>query len=128
MTAHAESAPRIDNPALRDIFEHVKGALGEMGFDKVGLGNEAENEVLDSIFGDHATINLYGPGVYLALTTVAVAETDTGSTITEAGYTGYARKKIEPAAMSAAASGSKTNSEALTFAACTASSASLTAR
>lgn len=133
MSAHAEGLwtpdgielPKLKVPSLRDVFEHVKGELRGMGFDKVGLSNEAEAEVLDSIFGDHASINLYGPNVFLALTTVAVTDTDTGSTITEANYTGYARKKIEPADMSAASAGSKTNSNALTFAACTAGSSTV---
>ncbi len=83
-----------------------------------GMSNVVENKVLDHIFGD-GTYTVTAP-VYLALVTVAVVDTDTGSTITEATYTGYARLAIGAADMAVAASGSKTNTNALTFAPCTA--------
>lgn len=83
-----------------------------------GMSNAVENKVLDHLFDD-TTFTVTGP-VYLALTTVAVAETDTAASITEANYTGYARKAIASTDMSAAASGSKTNTNALVFADCTA--------
>lgn len=77
-----------------------------------------ENAILDATFGDpDVTIT---PPVYLALCTTVPTDASTGSTIVEASYTGYARKSIAAADMSAAASGSKTNSNAITFAACTA--------
>lgn len=85
-----------------------------------GLSNAAENKVLDHLFGDGA-YTVTAP-VYLALCTVAVTESDTAATITEATYTGYARLAITAADMSAAASGAKTNANVLTFAACTAGS------
>jgi hypothetical protein len=84
-----------------------------------GFSDATELLVLDSVFGD-GTTNLFTAPTYLALTTVAVAETDTAATITEANYTGYARKALAAADMSAAAAGSKTNSAAQVFAGCTA--------
>jgi len=117
-------------PGIRDLLDHVGEKLGGLGLrgelkgvnvDKVGFSNASEVIVLDSVLGDGAT-NLYTTP-HLALTTVAVAETDTAGTLTEAAYTGYARKAILPADVSGAAAGSKTNSAQLVFAACTAGSA-----
>lgn len=82
-----------------------------------------ENAVLDHIFGD-GTLTITAP-TYLALCTTVPTDASTGSTIVEATYTGYARKSVAAADMSAAASGSKTNSAAITFAACTASSSTI---
>lgn len=82
----------------------------------------AENKILDHAFGDGSWTS---PTVYLALCTVVPTDASTGSTITEATYTGYARLIINASDMSAASSGSKTNSSALTFAACTASSSTI---
>jgi hypothetical protein len=82
-----------------------------------------ENAVLDHIFGDGA-LTVTAP-VYLALCTSVPTDASTGSTIVEANYTGYARKSIAAADMSAAASGSKTNSNAITFAACTSGSSTI---
>lgn len=83
-----------------------------------GFSNFEENEVLDTIFGDGA-VNLNTAPTYLALTTGAVAETDTGSTLVEAAYTGYARKAVAAADMGPASAGAKANSATITFAACT---------
>lgn len=84
-----------------------------------------ENAVLDGTFGDPTTPTITAP-VYLALCTTVPTDASTGTTIVEATYTGYARKSVAAADMSAAASGSKTNSNAITFAACTASSSTIT--
>ncbi len=73
--------------------------------------------MLDHLFGDPAT-TITAP-TYLALCTTVPTDASTGSTIVEATYTGYARKSVAASDMSAAASGSKTNSAAITFAACT---------
>lgn len=106
-----------------DLFRGIERTLRSYGLTLfAGFSNFMELEVLDSVFGDHASINLFTAPTYLALTTVAVGETDTGTTITEANYTGYARKAIAAADMSAASAGSKTNGNALQFAACTAGS------
>lgn len=59
-------------------------------------------------------------GIYLALCTTVPTDASTGATIVEANYTGYARIVIAATDLSAAAAGSKTNSNAIVFAACTA--------
>jgi len=83
-----------------------------------------ENAVLDHIFGD-GTLTITAP-VYLALCTAVVNDGHTGSTITEATYTGYARKSIAASDMDAAAAGAKTNGAAITFAACTSGTDTIT--
>jgi hypothetical protein len=90
-----------------------------------GFSNAAELDVLDTVFGDHGSIQLYTAPTYLSLTTVAVAETDTAGTLTEANYTGFARKSIAAADMSAASAGAKTNGNTLTFANCTAGTSTI---
>lgn len=82
-----------------------------------------ENAVLDATFGD-PDVTITAP-TYLALCTTVPTDSSTGSTIVEANYTGYARKSIAAADMSAAASGSKTNGNAITFAACTSGSSTV---
>jgi hypothetical protein len=123
MTALA--VPHIGLPAGPltgdDVFGRLKAALDKLVV-FAGYSNFAENEVLDSSMGDHATINLFTAPTHLALCTVAVAETDTGSTITEANYTGYARKSIAAADLGAASGGSKSNSVQQQFAGATAGS------
>jgi hypothetical protein len=60
--------------------------------------------------------------VYLALCTVVPTDSSTGSTLTEASYTGYARKSIAGSDWAAAVEGSPSsiaNANAITFAACT---------
>lgn len=83
-----------------------------------------ENAILDGAFGDPTTPTITAP-TYLALCTVVPTDSSTGSTITEASYTGYARKSIAAADMSAASAGSKTNANAITFAACTSGSSTI---
>lgn len=78
------------------------------------LGVDAEN-------GKGTSFQITAPW-FMALTTVAVTDADTGSTITEATYTGYARKSVAGADMNAAASGAATNANAIIYAACTAGS------
>ena len=84
-----------------------------------GFSDYCEKKVLDHVSGKTAFAQ---PSLFLALTTVAVVDADTGSTITEANYTGYARKAM-PAADWNAASGTTatvTNAAQEQFAACTA--------
>lgn len=83
-----------------------------------GMSNAVELNVLELLVGKTA-YTVTAP-LYLALTTVAVAETDTAATITEATYTGYARKSVAAADWAAAAAGAISNANAITFAACTA--------
>jgi hypothetical protein len=68
-----------------------------------------------------ATDSLVTP-VYLALCTVVPTDSSTGSTITEASYTGYARKSVAGSDWALAVEGSPStiaNANVLTFAACT---------
>lgn len=83
-----------------------------------------ELKVLDATFGD-PDVTITAP-TYLALCTTVPTDASTGTTIVEANYTGYARKDVPAASMSAAAAGSKTNSAAITFDACTAGSSTVT--
>lgn len=81
--------------------------------------------ILDHILNDGT---FAAPTPYLALTTVVPDDTLTGVTITEAGYTGYARKALAAADFSAASgttTATKTNTAAQTYAACTASSSTV---
>jgi hypothetical protein len=79
-----------------------------------------ENKVLDHFFsGKTETAK---PQPWLALCTAVPEDSKTGSTITEANFTGYGRLKLEAANMAAAASGSSKNSAKLEFPACTAGS------
>jgi hypothetical protein len=63
---------------------------------------------------------------FMALTILAFTDTDTGTTADNGShiptYTGYARKSVAAADMGSAASGSASNANAITFAACTAGS------
>ncbi len=83
-------------------------------------------KILDHVFNDGT---LAAPAPYLALGTGAIGDADIGATFgstTEANYTGYLRVLIGAADMSAGAAASpatKTNTNVLTFPACTASSA-----
>lgn len=74
--------------------------------------------ILDHVYSDGAFTE--PANIYLALCTVIPTDASTGATITEANYTTYARVEILATEMSAAAAGSKTNTSAFTFPACTA--------
>jgi hypothetical protein len=119
-------SPLLDPQEAKDrIIESVRGELRRLGLTLAGFGDAVEKKILDHLTGKTAYTS---PGpLYLALTTVAVAESDTGGTITEANYTGYARKQIPAADMTAAAgAASEThNSVTETFANCTAGSSTV---
>lgn len=87
-----------------------------------GFSDAVEKKILDHLTGKTSYASPTATGLYLALTTVAVGETDTAATLTEAAYTGYARKQVVPADMTAAAgtTGETHNSVQEQFAACTA--------
>lgn len=87
------------------------------------FGDAVENKILDHVFGDGAYTS---PTAYLGLWTSALTDASTAATAGEATFTGYARTIINASDMSAAASGSKTNSAAITFPACTAGSSTIT--
>ena len=82
----------------------------------------SELKVLDHMFNDGT---FTAAAVYVALCTTIPTDASLGTNIVEANYTGYARLLINASDMSAAAAGSKTNSAALTFAACTAGSSTI---
>lgn len=84
-----------------------------------------ENKVLDHVLGK--TSFTMPSTVALALLTVTPTDASTGATVTEAGYTGYARKAVAASDLNAAASGSSSNLNAITFNACTASSSTVIA-
>ena len=87
-----------------------------------------ELKVLDYIFDDPNTAFI-SADPYLGLWTSALTDTSTGATAGECtaiAYTTYARQQVTNTLMSAAAAGSKTNSGAITFNACTATSATVT--
>ena len=82
-----------------------------------------ENKDLDHNLGK--TAFTMPTGLYLALCTAVPTDASTGSSITEATYTGYARKQIAAADLNAAASGSSTTNVAEVFAACTGGSSTI---
>jgi hypothetical protein len=99
--------------------------LGWLYANLVGGGKSAylENKDLDHNLGKTEFVKPTTVG--LALCTVVPTAASTGATITEAAYTGYARKKLEAASLNAASSGKSTTSAVLEFAACTASSSTV---
>jgi hypothetical protein len=82
-----------------------------------------ENKNLDHNLGKSAFT--MPTTVALALCTVVPTDASTGSSITEASYTGYARKVVAASDLNAAASGQSTNANVLTFAACTSGSSTV---
>lgn len=64
--------------------------------------------------------------VYVALCTAEVTDTQTGSTITEANYTSYARVQTDGDDWNAYASDETTNANEITFPACTGGTSSVT--
>ena len=86
-----------------------------------GFSDYAENKILDHVFGGPSW-SAVPATLYMALTTVAVTDSDTGSTLTEASYTGYGRASIATGDWRASSSGSKKNLNPISFAQCTAGS------
>lgn len=122
-----------------DFMRELTRALGPKGTEDgvlpigdwlLGLQLASKSDYLENKDLDHnlgKTSFTMPATVYLALCTSTPTDASTGTTIVEANYTGYARKKVEAAALNAAASGQSTNKEALTFAECTAGSSTVTA-
>lgn len=63
--------------------------------------------------------------VYAALCTVTPTDASTGSTLTEATYTGYARVQVLASALNAASGGSSTNGSDIVFGNCTGGSSAI---
>lgn len=85
-----------------------------------------ENKLLDHVFG---AVAYSAPAtIYVALLTAAPTDASTGSTITEANYTGYARKSMtnNKTTFSTSSGGALSNAAAITFAQCTAGSSAVT--
>lgn len=84
-----------------------------------GASNYLELKLLDHYFG---STNYAIPGTYyLALATASIADTDTGSTIGEAGYGGYTKIALvnSTATWANAAAGVKNLAVTVSFPACT---------
>lgn len=79
-----------------------------------------ENALLDHVFGTGAgkSLSYTQPDKYIALCTVSVTDTATGSTITEPSSPSYARKIMQT--WDAASAGATENTNAITFAQATA--------
>lgn len=90
------------------------------------FSNTLENAILDHVFGGGDYIR--PATLYIALLTAVPDDTSTGSTITEANYTGYARKSVTNNAINfpAASVGAKSNGVDVVFAECTAGTSTIT--
>lgn len=120
----AEGDSLIQIPGLGDVIAHgFLAKLRGINIDKL-MSQATERSVLTAGMGGTAwTV----AGAFLALTTSAVANTDTSASLVEPTYTGYGRQNVA-GAMGAATGGnpaSITNSSAITFAACTAGSGTI---
>jgi hypothetical protein len=78
-----------------------------------GLSNAVENKILDHLMGGPA----YSPAspLALAITSVAVTESDTASTITKISYTGYADHTLPYSEWAAASGGGKATNTVIDF-------------
>ena len=97
------------------------------GFNPIA-GSASFSDYLELAVLEHVTgkTALTKPTFYLALCTAEVTDAKTGVNITEANYTGYARKEVPAASWSSAASGAIKNGTAVTFAACTSGTSTIT--
>lgn len=114
---------------LRRLQEEETGvpdaARWLLGLEMASKSDYLENKVLDHFFsGKTETAK---PQPYLSLLTVVPEDSKTGSNIAEVAYTGWAKFKLEAAAMNAASGGSSKNGSKLELAACTGSSATIIA-
>lgn len=82
----------------------------------------AEGKILEHSVGKSSWTM---PTTYLALLTTVATDASTGSTIVEASFTGYARKKVEGTEYGAASGGVIKNSGTITFAECTAGTSTI---
>jgi len=90
----------------------------------VPASNYLQAKIADHVLGK--TSFTIPTNVYVALCTASVADTDTGSTITEAAYTSYARVQTSGSDWNAYASDVADNANAITFPTCTGSTSSVT--
>jgi hypothetical protein len=112
----------------RQVIEEFEARTGQRILPPMGGGagysDAWENLGIDAENGKGTGFAVTPPW-FMALCTVAVTDADTGSTITEAAYTGYARKSVAATDMNTAASGAATNANAIVYAACTAGTATV---
>ncbi len=87
------------------------------------LSDYLENKIADHIVGK--TSFTMPSTLYAALCTVTITDSMTGSTITEATYTGYARKIINASDITASAAGIAVLANDIVFAACTAGTSTI---
>ncbi len=117
--------PTIPYEAPRLVLPSIREALRGVGIVLAGFSDAVEKKVIDHITGKSSYTS--PAPLYLALTTVAVLDSDTSATITEATYTGYARLQI-PAVDWNAASGTTaaaTNANQKLFASCNGGSSTI---
>jgi len=88
----------------------------------------AASDYLENKLVDHVTgkASFTKPTAYVALCTAAPNDASTGSTITEADYTSYARVETSASDWDAASSGSAANAAAIEFPECTGGSNTVT--
>jgi hypothetical protein len=112
LKAHAETWGKAEADSLRRDLPIGGGSQFSDAYEIVLL--DVENQ--------KATATAAAPWYMALVETTAITDADTGSTLDEPEYTGYARKSVAAADMNAAAgtSGSVTNANAIIFAACTA--------
>ena len=87
------------------------------------LSDYSENALANHLSGKSAFT--MPASVYAALCTTTITDSMTGSTITEATYTGYSRKQVAAADLNSASGGVVTNANDIVFAACTAGSSTI---
>lgn len=80
-----------------------------------GKSDYLENEILDHVIG--ASAYTAPATLYIGLATAAITDATTGSTVTEADYTGYARVSVTNNATNfpAASGGAKSNANEIAF-------------
>lgn len=112
--------------SLRDSPEDPPSELRLGG--GAGYTDTYENSLIDAENQKTALGVVVDPW-FMALTILAFTDTDTGTTADDGShkptYTGYARKSVAGTDMATASSGSSSNSNAITFAACTAGSSTV---
>lgn len=111
--AIAYERPELFIPSLADTLRGIGIALA-------GFSDAVEKKVIDHLTGKTAYTS--PAPLYLALTTQAVADTDTSASIVEPNYTGYGRIQIPAVDWNAAAgtTAAATNANQKLFGACTA--------
>ncbi len=126
LTLNQDGTATLFFPREQRTGSRLKQLLQKVGTYFASFSDFAEVKVLELMFGKTA----YAPGLsylYVALCTVVPTDASTGTSITEATYTGYARANILAASMNAAATpgGTIANGVAITFAACTAGTSTI---